>query len=594
MKLILKILTGERKDQKIILQNMDILINNIPYILEDEAFILYLEIDKYYPEIILLMDGIDYNFTYEKNNNDIFFYVLKPKYKKFGYEALFFNYIGIANIEIQVDQFEKIFCSYIEVLARKITAEQVKYMINYIFENDEHNFLHTYFSATRLNSGYNKGEDPQYLLNKLIKIIKNLNQLLPYIINNPLTRISREIKMENGYLVEEIDDQGLAWLNENLSILEETDDVDKAHVYYDGVYYLAREIQTTVIIEDTNIYENQILYIFLLKLQQFILEIENNMSKKYRKTGNNKEGYFSFFSIMNSLKISENKKDIIKIMDCKRDIKRLIHLFKNKISVTILNELNPVLTHKIKSNRFYASIFRIMVEWYKFNKIDWRSQEMLLAIKSVPEIFEYYTFFKIKTALISFCEKVNNEPLSYKYKNIKINLHYQPNYWMVGHKNAEYSKYLRTEIGETSFYKTIKGFKPSNHKYSKRVPDIVIELTIGKQNFLLVLDAKYSTMKTAFQYYLRDCGMKYIHGIHHVNGSSPVIAMILICPTQKQDEAILADMHAPPYGVFNNKTVFPALGVQGILLKNLDQKNNYSIKETIKKILDLKISQINL
>jgi len=193
---------------------------------------------------------------------------------------------------------------------------------------------------------------------------------------------------------------------------------------------------------------------------------------------------------------------------------------------------------------------------------------------------------------MSLCknDEVQPEPqsmLSCIYKNCNIQLFYQPYYWMVGHENSINAKYLRTEIGEKSFSRTAagNGFKPSNHKYSNRVPDITIEVTRPTgESFLLVLDAKYSTMETAFRDRLRECGMKYIHGIHGVNGTSPVIAMILISPTEKA--ASLADMHAPPYGVFDNKTVFPILGVQGVNLMP-NKESNFDIKDTIKRVLDL-------
>ena len=235
------------------------------------------------------------------------------------------------------------------------------------------------------------------------------------------------------------------------------------------------------------------------------------------------------------------------------------------------------------------------VEWHRFNKIDWRSWKMLLAIKSIPVLFEYYSVLRVRAELRSICDANNigreaKSMFSCSYRDRYIELHYEPEYWMVGHNNAKGARYLRTEIGEFKRTEAGDGFKASNHHLSKRVPDIVIELKGNNvdESILFFLDAKYSRMEIAYEYYLRKCGMKYIHGIHGVNGTSPVQAMILICPTQSK--VTLADMHAPPYGLFDSKTVFPVLGVQGIGLSADNTITGGSdVGDTVKRLLDLAI-----
>ena len=376
MELILKILTGERKNQTIVLQELTIMqnIKVMPYVLETEAFSLHIKLEEPCSDVVLLMDGIDYHFFNKGIINELFHYTLMPKFKQTkGYEALFYNYFGIANLEISITlnhQIKIIPFDSIEVLARKITAEQATYMVEYILRESSGD-LYSCFSATRLKSGYIEGgEQPQAIFSKLIKVIKRLEDILPHIINRPLMRVSRKTRMQNGYQTKEVDEQGLAWLNENLSVLEETDDLERAHVLYDGTYYLAREMQTSVIIEHTDIYENRILYGFLQRLKSFAIEIEDKLFNIHRKSENyNEDGYVSFFSAMGSWIKHSSQLEINKVLECNERITRLMHLFVERIPVSIVEKGLPVLTHKVKSNRFYASIFRTMVEWYQFNKI---------------------------------------------------------------------------------------------------------------------------------------------------------------------------------------------------------------------------------
>ncbi|TNZ29962.1 hypothetical protein CGK50_24845, partial [Vibrio parahaemolyticus] len=58
--------------------------------------------------------------------------------------------------------------------------------------------------------------------------------------------------------------------------------------------------------------------------------------------------------------------------------------------------------------------------------------------------------------------------------------------------------------------------RSSQHKYSHRCPDIVIEVrNENKPSKLIVLDAKYTYPTLAFSKYLPECTMKYVHGIHN-------------------------------------------------------------------------------
>lgn len=599
MELIIEILTGKRKGQNIVLQeSLDIEDEpSMSYLLEMDAVSLHLKLKEPCTEVTLLMGDTHYPFFYDGMRNNLFHYTLMPRKRSYNsYDAVFYNYFGVARLEIKV-VFNKespiIRFQPIEILARKLGAEQAAYMADYILKESEGDLN----SCFNLNSkSHEGGEQPKRVIDKLIKAIQTLEEIIPHIANKPLTRVSSETRMQNGYQTTEIDEQGLAWLNENLSVLEETDDVERAHVHYDGTYYLAREIQAPIIVEHTDIYENRVIYSFLLKLKRFSIELERHLSQLDRKTTHQYEvGYCSFFSVMDNWISKANGIEINNLRNYKVRITRLIHVFDKKIPVTIADNGLPILTQKVKSNRFYASVFRIMVEWYRFNKIDWRSQEKLLAIKSIPKLFEYYTVLRVRAELKKLCQshttiQLNNQAIfNATYQNCQLALYYEPEYWMVGHKRVNESGYLNTEIRADAFYRTEagRGFNSSNHEYSKRVPDIVIEIkNNAEEPVLLVLDAKYSSMETAFRDYLRDCGMKYIHGIHGKDGSSPVQAMILICPTQ--EKITLADMHAPPYGLFDNKPVFPVLGVQGVgLMAKSEEQSQATIGETIKHLLDL-------
>lgn len=598
MELVIKILTGKRKGQDILLhqESDDKKNTSLPYLLEMDALSFHLKSKETYSSVALLMDDSEYFFHESATNN----YRLMPKSRaNGGYEALFYNYFGIANIALKLtnEAGKAQFISFgnIEILARKLTAEQATFMVDFILQESGGD-LYSCLSATRRSASHsNGGDQPQAIFNKLLKTIKTLEDILPSIINRPITRVSSETRMQNGYQVSDIDEQGLAWLNENISVLEETDDSDRAHLHYDNTYYLAQEIQTSVIIEHTDIDENRAIYGFLLELKRIVNKLETESPTQPKNQVNqHEEGYRSFYSVMGRWLSKANGVEIAQLNECKQRISRLIYSFNKYIPVSFPNNGLPVLTQKAKANRFYTTIFRSMMEWYRFNKIDWRGQEMLFAIKNIPKLFEYYTVLKVRADLSLICDinansQANSSSIfqAYFQENL-VELYYEPKYWMIGHNNALGEKYLNTEIREFEQTASDKGFNPSSHIYRRREPDIVIELTppVG-DSILLVLDAKYSEMKTAYKERLPGCIVKYVHGIHGINGTSPVKAMILISPTQ-DIKATLADMHTPPYGLFDDKAVIPVLGVQGVQLSNQTiEKNDFTLRHTLEHLLNL-------
>ena len=418
MELNIKVLTGKRKGQDILLQSESSdkkeTDTSLPYLIETDAISLHLNSKEPYLAVELLMDDSEYLFHESVINKPFVHYILMPKSMANGsYQSLFFNYFGVANITLKLTPIsgEIQFISFgnIEILARKLTAEQATFMVDFILQESGGD-LYSCLSATRFSANYRDGgETPQAIFNKLIKTIKTLEDILPSIISRPITRISSETRMQNGHQVSDVDEQGLAWLNENISVLEETDDADLAHLHYDNTYYLAQEIQTPVIIEHTDIDENRAIYGFLLELKRIINKLEIEAPKQpIKQVNQHEEGYSSFFSVMGRWLSKANGVEINQLNDCKQRISRLIHSFNKYIPVSFPNKGLPVLTQKAKANRFYTTIFRSIMEWYYFNKINWQAQEMLFAIKNIPKLFEYYTILKVRADLSLICDKIAN------------------------------------------------------------------------------------------------------------------------------------------------------------------------------------------
>lgn len=574
MKLLIKIESGSRAG-KFIDISMDFLTqgNDIKnrYILETESVSFFLQSRKYYDSVELVLENIHYEFLYDGESIDgEYCYNLKPKKQNNGeLEQLFKNYFGVASlVVVLIEGIGKEFKQLpdIEILAKKISAVQAEKMIRYIASGSGMNFLDV-LGATRLGArSVGNGDDPTKLLEQLIIDIKTLEELTPYIVNKPLYSVSTNLTHRSGKHVEVIQEDGLSWLMENTAVLEETDSLEEAHVLIDDSYYVASELQTSELIENTDIYENRVIHAYIKNLLEYIAELRGGMIEYSHQPRNKHDGYVSFFAAMNELISKNSKKDIAILEECQTKLIKMEYIYQKYIPVNGYYHEIPRISEKIKANKHYLLLYRTMIFWYRNNEINWESRKFLLAITAIPKLFELYNLLRIREWCIknSSCELESAENIVWmgEIGGNTVELFYEPVYWMKGHpkcgsivnsENRSIDAALKDSQGLT------RGFNRNSH----RSPDFVLKKTTrDDKKTLVILDAKYSTPKLAFTKYLPECTMKYVHGISGLKEGGIVTSMIILHPDMND---VFRDFHVSEFGVFSEKPQIPILGAQGIL-----------------------------
>jgi len=587
MFLSVQILTGPRRGKIFRLVPAKEWSDNYPYVLESEAISLTLSSDIDLRSVKLLFSGVEYEFIPEGLKENKYTYILEPRKENNQYQRLFQNYFGLTN-PIVSSSAHIVEFSPVEVLAKKVTADQMSFMLDVVLS--ENIDLHSMFSPTGLSSSFSAGGEPYFVFEKLSMLFDKIDELLEFIYRKPITILSGENKIVSGTPAIEFGESGIAWLSENLSVLHETSNSDDFHLNYKGRNYIAKELQVHVVRENTDVYENRIIHGFFQNIHRYLNDLIKNIGFSERFSGNEHDGYISLFSVLNNItkkSIGIDERDIDRLM---YKVKFYTSRAKNLIPVTYIEEGTPVTTQKAKANRFYASLFRLISEWYSHNKINWSKKNFLLSIHNIPKLFEYYNLILMRRCLESICNAVekNNNAYFYEgiYAGLPLRLKYEPVFWVNKHANQE-GEVINSEVKQLkNAMRHSPPNKTSNHMYSKRSPDFVIELGVYGQEKLIVFDAKYSNISTSFKRYLPECTMKYFHGISRKNGANPVVSMVILCP---YDIDTFADFHSPPVGLFDSHTVTPILGVQGLSIgqNKPEELSSISLNQTLKRIIEL-------
>jgi len=576
------------------------------HVCELESVRFTLKSDKRLENVVLHAAGYDLKSEYTESTDQSHCFKWVPRYNHYHkyYEQLFLNFFGFAELVVSYtlpgeNQQKYVTYQPLEVMATKMTAKQSEAMLNFILDNRHDHSLNAISPVNLQANQVEKGERPEELLTMLEKTVVDAYDLCRPIIKKPMTHLRNRLKLLYGADCEVSDDQGMGWMLDNLSVLHSVSDSDEALLEYKGKWYGAAELLSSTAHESTNIYENQLIHLFLSRIHRQADRIINGLFEQEAKINPTKgppDGYFSFFSMMKKSTGRTTHSQIFRAQKCIKKIEELLLILRHKIPAEPWRASDVHLTERMRLNKSYFRLFGLMQSWFREREIDWNQHNFLASINSTPMLFELYCCLSLNKYLCSHGKDDNQgkELFSGLINGYKMHLHYEPTYWKSGHLFGKGDKYVNTDLQRVK--KATEDFPGMVRKgpNARRTPDFVIEVenrqSLGDQSSsLIVLDAKYMLKTKVFEEELHKCTMKYVHGIHSSQGQSVVNTMILLFPESdlKRPGRYLS-YHASPYDINGTNPVFPVLGSQAMEIDSSGKE------EGLYNLLDRLISQLYL
>lgn len=531
----------------------------------------------------LVVSDVEYKLSYNSYRD---MYEILPINHYGGDAFLFSNYCGLAQLKVIYTNHEGdqvLFSPLFEVLAKKINADNLGLMFDYIINQSDSDIFNL-MSATSRFAHLDRGKDPRFIVDKLNRYVDVLENNIKLISNKPISKVTtkRKILMPNENL--ELNDSSISWILENISEAEEIDNIENAVFIYDEKPYSLHEIEASVNIDNIDIYENQVIHGAVHDLIVYLRDLKRKISKKK----NNKvfdDGYVSFYSIMNKMSdvmVGITHAEVNRLI---ARLKMLLKLLNLRVPVKSVINQPPKLTLKAKSSKPYLNIYIAIHHWIKNNKINWAKYELLISIENIPKVYEIYNLLRIKKFLSSSFEKNVDAhgAIYWTSGESTFKLLYEPCYWLPNHTNGSGDLIISFQRKWTNSF---NGHIPARHTgdYQCRTPDFVIEVITSGDKRLIVLDAKYSSMDTTYNISLQSMMWKYLNNIIHTDGRQVVDSLVLLTP---HEDIAYADYYHAPYGLYNNKPVRPYVGVQGApIISNNDCGERYSLSNTLKLIIE--------
>jgi len=584
---------------------------------EDESvkFTTILDADLFNLTLVLHENEVPYTRREEKSGRWIYEWLPKEIYNR--KESFFHNYFGLAELSLIAknpqDTSSFIFFEElrpIEILARKINAERIASMLDFLAQQDGKD-LASAIRITRMRAGYKKGGRTEvFLLERIENNLAFIKKLFPSIVHRPIIKLNQITRLVVPNQDTLIDERSLSWITENPDYLYRATSLDESILNYDDENFSASKIIECQTESSFNVYENQVLHGFLVTLITATKQIQSKLSiasKVQEQVADGFEGYVSFFSQINKFSAAINKNKIDKCSRLIAELYRVRIWLIERIPVKKVYLGIPKFTQKAKFNILYSQVFNRMISWHRYGAPDWGFQEELNSIKDIPKLFEYYLLCVIKNHLDSLVsigclltpdiESQNSDVFEYKWGLFRIRLTYEPDIWAVGHSQSRSMNLVNTEgwtvnsndSGWSMANKDITQ-RGSRGRYAKRCPDIIIEISkLGGQSAYFIIDAKYTDGKRAFLNYLPELTMKYLHGIHQQgSGKSLSVALMIVNPEEIPNTR---HYHHDDYNIYGEYPVIPALMVSSIDVSKAHHPDS-NIRSDVAKVLELMINKL--
>jgi hypothetical protein len=525
----------------------------------------------------LIMGNMKIELILNDSIDEEFIYTAKPS-------NYFINNVGLALIELVDDEdndYEQL--GSINVLSSKITIDRLYSMLKYISEVDSR-LVHCCFSKTFLSADGGKFEytDLYFKLLHTEKTLEYLWENRNKFKNQPCKRIKTNQVVKEFSPKDLMDDRAYSWLLSNLNELEFTINPESTLISHYGKSLTAKHIATSVIEDDKDIFENQVIYTFLIATKRFIesIHLEENYYKKVQTAKTEFTDIVPFIQSFVSDKLNIKTQLISRISGLVDNCLKFITLNFTK---TYVANLRPKITQYVSRHNHYLMLYRLMDNWWNIdasNLIESDSvNQLLYSIKSMDKLYELFVLLKLIEALNEHdCKMVDLEFVDFDtFPSLGIDNKQEKapyevfNFYQFDSANLDIKLYLEPTIypyreGIENNELFIIDKSPDNRPAKKlsrakhiRTPDYVLEIYQKDTNrkYVFILDAKYSSYETVLYERLPSKGRskeqksksglvdKYLHGIkvYHHEGAKMVDGLFATFisgfPTKSKNKAIL-------------------------------------------------------
>ncbi len=169
---------------------------------------------------------------------------------------------------------------------------------------------------------------------------------------------------------------------------------DDGDIFIQGRHFSLSGIDVTAMGNSTNVYENSVIIGGIYSVRRGIEELHNmiHVGRGVRGVSSHDKEHESLSDVLARVTVGSVQLRCTILMEQLDD---LLRYFRHDLKITFKGEIPPVITPYVRASRIYRSLFTQIYEWYSLGTPSLNGFHLLLKLRTVSKIYEYFCLFKL-------------------------------------------------------------------------------------------------------------------------------------------------------------------------------------------------------
>lgn len=545
-------------------------------VVEDEPIEFVLRCREDVQPILSLQD-LELECSFRQKLGDTFEYRWEPRP---GGPVPFLNHFGYCILTIDFlagPEEQRAACHVsVEVFARKPNAERAERILDYL-ESHMEDVSRSCFSAAPLGAAHGAapeiGDVPaSVLLQSIADHLQTFAALLPRFRYRKRCRLAPTPKRIKAAHAANLTEQSVHWALTHLDTLVPVGAPTPGSIPVGGRFYELDEIETYALIEETNVYENQVIAGYLESIAARLSEVERFCFAQLQALESEgfiaqvPPGYGTIFDIKRKVGRKRFGKLLSECASLQRTCADQSAFWRLHLPVARAVREMPEVTPGFLSSPHYHQAFRQIVAWHGMGRLNLAGERFLYGLRTIDRLYEFYCLFRlVETIKDVGWALIGQAGHSAAPRDIRIGGDARPDtvYMFRSGAGERITLFYEAEVGQGP--DTALGLVRTMEGGPGFLPDFILKFESDADELpsYLILDAKYVSPYLALNFELTKITMKYLHGIGSPEGGySPVQGIFVLHPQSFHSAAPglpYRAYHAKNFDIFSETPAVPAL-----------------------------------
>ena len=501
----------------------------------------------------LYVQDVELDRPFRRTRGDLIEYWWEPHP---GGPPWFLNHFGYCILTLEFlsgpDQTEALCYAAVEVFARKPNAERAERILDYL-ESRMEDVSRSCFNAAHPGADQADAEVPTSGDIPASVLLQSIaGHLQTFAVQTPRFRYRKRCRLTptptriRASQAANLTEHSVHWALTHLDTLMPVSAPTPGSIAVGGRFYELDEIETYVLSEETNVYENQVIAGYLENIAARLSDVERFCLSQLQALESEgfiaqvPVGYGSIFDIKRKVGRKRFGKLLAECTALQREAADQSAFWRKHLPVARTVREMPNVTPGFLASPHYHQAFRQVVAWHGLGRLNLSGERFLYGLRTIDRLYEFYCLFRlVETLREAGWELAGQERrLPPAYARPSLDWDARPdNVYRFTHRTGErITLFYEPEIERTpddalGLVRTMEGGPGF-------LPDFVLkfEPTGARPPSYLVLDAKYVSPSIALNFELTrseltKITMKYLHGIGAAGGGrSPVQGIFVLHP----------------------------------------------------------------